>query len=583
MLQHVDNPTTPLRRVRDLNMGPCAFTRQQNLQNFEPLDYYDAPSYLKPPCKLRELPNELLAAIASHLRNKDLCNLALVSKQLRVVAQDTIIKPVRLPRNSIRKLLETLIDRPDLAQRIRHVDLGDFRYDKFGGSSEGPGDFDANTYQRYESLITKQFGSELWEEISRTTEGDTWNGRSYYLALLALMLPNMKQIDFEMRAIADPPQILALMPTQTQLAVQALQPPFCGTVMRLLAEKLERLTIADQSPKKGPHMHNLDLAQLTNLKRLSMPMATIVRKNSMISNLDKVLPLNLEYLELRQCNKFVFDLITSLSVPSFGPITLQKVGLFFKSSTSAAVLLAGDGTIERIGTLRKNLRELSNKGVRLTTFVQPYPWSRFWRDVYLKGNFQQEVDLTTILSPEEIYMACTKNVTFAFFAARDASGAHRKRTKFERRLIAKFWYMPIRLFTSPTFDAEKWSGIRMFNGTKGTGKHRNDKHVSSQAMPQKDAYGKPRKEKGTVNMSDCISIFKKDKGIHHIWPTSSTFDSVAWCKVKFFEEKNGEVEDRPVFIKAKPMVPESPRRRKSLSKIDDKTDEVIELARAWKI
>ena len=90
------------------------------------LDYYRAPTHLRAPPWMLRLPNELLAAIASFVRNRELCQLSLVNRRLRDVAQSSLMKPVRMPRHGIRKFVEMIVDRPDLVQQIIEVDLGDF-------------------------------------------------------------------------------------------------------------------------------------------------------------------------------------------------------------------------------------------------------------------------------------------------------------------------------------------------------------------------------------------------------------------------------------------------------------------------
>jgi hypothetical protein len=100
-------------------------------------------------CKMLELPAELLAVIASQLHStKDLLNLAVTCRRLCDVVQDVLLKPLKVPREGIGKLLEMLIDRPDLVQRVRHVDLGDF------SDVGGVGEFrNTNILDRYEDLV----------------------------------------------------------------------------------------------------------------------------------------------------------------------------------------------------------------------------------------------------------------------------------------------------------------------------------------------------------------------------------------------------------------------------------------------
>tara|TARA_R110002003_G_scaffold251_4_gene17802 strand:- start:14354 stop:15874 length:1521 start_codon:yes stop_codon:yes gene_type:complete len=81
---------------------------------------------------MEHLPAELLLHIAAHLggpkQNVDLCSLCLTSRQLRQAAQDVLFKA---PKPSYQRrdnecsstslLVRTMIERPDLAKKIRHI------------------------------------------------------------------------------------------------------------------------------------------------------------------------------------------------------------------------------------------------------------------------------------------------------------------------------------------------------------------------------------------------------------------------------------------------------------------------------
>jgi hypothetical protein len=235
---------------------------------------------------LERLPNELLAAIALQMEsNNELRTYSLVCKRLRDVAQDVLLKPLKLPRNAIRKLLEMLIDRPDLAKRIRHVDLADYAGDGYPEDVGPPEnkravDFDVTTCAKFETHVTKNFGVEVWQNIFPLREGDMWCAmRSFYLAILVLLTPNLHELTFEMRPLARPNAMLVLMRPATLLNHQTLGAPFHQTVMHLLSKKIWTLTIAENSPGKGPYMHNLQFTALSYLRQLSLPIDALISRN----------------------------------------------------------------------------------------------------------------------------------------------------------------------------------------------------------------------------------------------------------------------------------------------------------------
>lgn len=572
-------------------MAPCEAPKHAKTY-FEPLDYYEAPSHLKSPFRILDLPNELLAAIALQLeRNNDLRNLSLVCKRLRIVAQEALFNPVKLPENGIRNLLETLINRPDLAKRINHVDLGDYGSNGYSGRSHNeiptfPGRFSKKTFIKCKKHITKQLGAEAWNLIFLSMKmTDSWGfTRSFFLALLAIMAPNLRGVSFQMRPLASPPNHLAMMRANVLLHLQEFGTPFGDSVMQFLGEKIKVLTVADNALWKGPYMHNLAFTEFINLKRLSLPINALISKNATINNLSRVLPSSLEHLQVRDCSRFLSELLVNCcELNRRVPLTLD---LFFQGNPRSALLLTGDGDELRLNELAKHFAALSSQGWKITAYKNVSQSLR--GPIEFKAmSLQAELDAWKLLTPNEVSIASLQQFQFSRIVARDKECLPRRRSKFEVDLVTIYWGMPHELFTSHTFNPEAWSRVRMFNGKKIFKDKPNRTKVPSAptkfgkiAQFHKDQ--KPKIEKKPL----CPCVFKSVPPMK-IEVTGPGFDAARWLKEleKMEIEENINIfglpkEKRPVVKKQ--TVIETPRKRKVAS-AEKAVDEVVALASAWKL
>lgn len=527
------------------------------------------------PCRILELPNELLATVALHLdRSNDVRNLALVCKRLRDICQETLLNPVRLPRilpqHAIRKLLETLIDRPDLAKRVSHVNLGD--YSRRCGSTEAEGDietgfFPIKIWERYSSLFTEKYGQLLWEQIIQTRERDEWgHSRGFYLALLAAVTPNLQRLTFEMRPLAQPPQVIPVMPTNLLLSLQESGTPFSDPIMQVLGGRLHTITVRDNPLGKGPYMHNLSFRGLNKLTNLSLPIDALVSKNTNSADPSMVLPASLRRLQIQSCNKFVFEWLLRMSVSKDQLPALQDLDLFFKNDLRSALLLSGQGINGRLDILAMAIRALSISGLNVITHTRTNTKKE---DEYTIEDMHAELDAWSYLTLEDVQIAAFKKVPFSALLARDEAGAPRRREKFEGQLLRAFWGMPLGLFTSPTFQPPAWSGVRMFNGPRYTGIDPKSKLIAPKHRDQK----LKTEDKRPIN----TEVFKKKPLITDAARECITFDTVAWLEVDFFK-----VSTMKESVPAPQIVVESPRRRKTSSG-GDAIEDVVALARAWKL
>jgi hypothetical protein len=432
------------------------------------LDYYDAPR-LKTPTFLM-LPNELLAAICQQLKtNRDVRQFSLVTQRMRDVAQLALMRPVKLPHHGIRKFVQTMVDRPDLAKQVKEVDLGDFGCENH---SVQLGDFDQGTFMRCEQLVTKLVGSELWSKLvaaKAKDQNDPWGRHSsFYLAILTIIAPDLKTLSTEPRPLGNlSPRILVQLPTQSLWELQRPSPLFQGLLLECLQNKLEQLTIsATHSCFKGIHMRNISFAGFTQLKRVSLPMQTLVCQGTYITNLEAVLPPKLECLEIQECNRFVHDLISkvvgSLREDRFPG--LHRLKLYFQECLQSSLVIICYGNNNRIVGLPYLLTEMTFKyNCKVTAYTRSRPSSE-----HEASDLLPELQAQALLSPAEAWLAATKGQQFTTAVARNKRGAPRARTKLERKIVLKNHHVPNALLCSPTFDGAAWERVVFFKGLAGT-------------------------------------------------------------------------------------------------------------------
>jgi hypothetical protein len=554
---------------------------------------------------LLDLPVELLVAIALQVpqaRNADLCNLALVCRKLRYVAQEALVKPVNVsvnnPSFTISGLLNTLIHREDLAKRLHHVDLGDY------AAGDRPGETDS-VATNYQGLVTKKYGADFWTELVRMREGDPWGPRrSFFLALLLVVADNFCSLAFQMRPLASPSQFLVSLPHSMLLTLQEFDPPFNDTVMSLLGEKITTLSIADNAPSRTPYMHNLDLTALHSLKCLSLPIDALVRRNVISIHPSLVLPASIRRLQVRSCNRFLLELLQNLSKYEHYCPALKTLDLYFHGSLISAILVASHGEEARMRSFNTVLQGLALKEVEMTIHTTDSSQSPD-QDTYGLASCLSESTALSLLSLEEIAMAAASRVNFSVIVARDQTGAPRARSAFEVRLLTRCRGMPLALFTSPTFNAASWSGVRLFNGRKHTRADPAFKQAKPATTISKEEAHKGRAQKKIGIPIGALPCFSKETPVPAlglseskalgaaVWPPvinhiplptlllseSSTFEAAAWHECNFSEAFKVVQKNPRRQLGGRTQVP---IRRKMPAPAGEKVDEVVSLVAQWK-
>jgi hypothetical protein len=436
------------------------------------LDYYDAPRLKPPPRRptFLNLPNELLVAICQQLKtNRDVCQFSLVSQRLRDVAQLVLVKPVKLPHHGIRKFVQTMVDRPDLVTQVKEVDLGDFGCENHVARL---GDFDEVSLRKCEEVITELAGVEQWSKLvaaKATDQDDPW-GRysSFCLAILTIIAPNLEILSTEPRPLGNlPPDMLAHSPEQSLWELQLPSPLFQGPLLEILQNRIEQLTLStEHSCFKGIHMRNITFAGFTKLKRLTLLMKMLIYQGTDITNLEEVLPSNLECLEIQKCNIFVRDLISKLlgSLRQKRFLRLRRLKLHFHDCLRSSLVLMGYGNNDRTLWLSCLLDEMTSKHNCMVTAYAPSDPST----EYETSDLLSELQAQSLLSPAEAWIAATKGQQFTTTVARNDRGAPRARTILERKIVLKNYHVPSTLLSSPTFDGTAWEKVVFFRGLVGT-------------------------------------------------------------------------------------------------------------------
>ncbi|KAF2113993.1 hypothetical protein BDV96DRAFT_577392 [Lophiotrema nucula] len=445
--------------------NPPPRKKQEDLDALWYLQYYEAPPYLKAPPYVLGLPNELLALIASRIaNNSDLRNLSLVCKRLREVAQRSLLRPVRLPENGIQKLLEMLFERMDLANRITHVDLGDYK------AATPLSKWDEPLMKKCEILLAKVIGLERARALMEgSATSDAWGEhRTFYLAVLWALLPKLKSMTVEM------PSLTAVRETPTATHVVILSfmhgagpsPPFHNPLVRFLEQKLENLTISETSSWKGSSMRNITVANFELLRHLSLPIDTLVRRFGEVNDIEQVLPPSLEELSIRSCNKYTCEVLDALKSSRKTLVRLQRVGLYFKTCVRSSLLLVCLGNQEKPQALRNMLQTMKDQGICVRAFCRTSAGKTPEEDRYAAANLPQELEAWAYLSLSEVIMASNKGLRFSEIAARKEDNQLRTRSKAERVLFLRTYHILGAVFTSPSFKPELWLKTRFFFGPK---------------------------------------------------------------------------------------------------------------------
>ena len=464
---------------------------------------------------LLDLPCELLETIAFELcGSQAVVELGLVNHRMNAVVRQATARKLIVSRQ-IKAFLEMLGHHPELISQVSHVDLGDF------GCIHHKTCFCLGTASLNEKVM-KVIGREIttntntavrWSHIrkDRRSSGGIWRAhQAFFINVLASLCPNIKSFTIELpEAIAftsgRPPRPLNLAPHNLPSPNPELLPvaPFQGPALELMRQRLEVLTIAENTRWKGPATveilepqdlewrnmgtHTITLAGFSKLVRLDIPMDALGRPHSIMfldpnrpidairdSSADvgspisgrkfktweesrtKVIPLTIRYLHVRSCGKWTFAFLQRVNSVPVEHLKLKHIELFCNTGPEQLIALCNITDEDHFSYLEL-LKELACKGIKISFYTGP-------RESPI--DMLQELLALSTISSMEIWrfalsrMPCT--------ALNRKSSLKRRSSTISSRLFLRHVGCHFHLFNSPTFEATSWAQGAFFHGVRNT-------------------------------------------------------------------------------------------------------------------
>jgi hypothetical protein len=449
------------------------------------------------------LPCELLELVASNLiGGAFITNLALANKHLYGIVRKTMVRDLVVSKKHIKSCIDMLARNPDLINCVASVDLSDFGCGHMLDCHQdcrclGTPNFKPDVFALIGRTITSNSGSAItWTQIreAKYTRGTVWRKQqSFFLDVLLTLCPNIKSVTLELPAarrfdVGAPPRPMHLAPNTLPGLNPDLIPviPFQGPALQIIRQRLETLTITEDTRWKGPATleflgredlswrnmgkHTVTLADFPKLKRLDIPMevlghpktilfvdpiASAVAPGDSIMR-TKVLPLTLQYLHLRSCNKWTFTLLQKINEVPMDQLSLKCIQLFFKAGPRD-LLMRCDSTDEgRLNYLRV-LSDLRRKGTKV---------------IFYTGRKEEVLDMSkelaslSALSPFEAWHFSVSRMPFS--ALNPVASEKRRISETASRLFLRHAGNHLSLFNSSTLDLGLWAQGAFFHGIKNT-------------------------------------------------------------------------------------------------------------------
>jgi hypothetical protein len=455
----------------------------------------------KDPCLLG-LPCELLEIIASSLiGSKHIINLALANKHVYDIVRKTMVRDLVVSKKHIKSCIDMLARVPDLINCVTSVDLSDFGCGHTLLQQDcqclGTPNFKPEVLELIGRTITRNSGSAItWTHIreAKYTRGTVWRKQqAFFLDVLLTLCPNIKSVTLELPAarrfdVGVPPRPVHLAPNMLPGVNPELIPvvPFQGPALQVMRQRLEALTITEDTKWKGPATleflgrediswrnmgkHTVTLADFLKLKCLDIPMEVLGHPETILfvdpiasavapgdsTMRTKVLPLTLQHLHLRSCNKWTFTLLQKINEVPMDQWSLKCIELFFKAGPRD-LLMRCDSTDEgRLNYLRV-LSDLRRKGTMVIFYTGR------------KGeilDMSKELVSLSALSPFEAWRFSTSRMSFS--TLNPVASKKRRISETASRLFLRHAGNHPSLFNSSTLDLGLWTQSAFFHGIKNT-------------------------------------------------------------------------------------------------------------------
>jgi hypothetical protein len=449
------------------------------------------------------LPCELLELVASNLiGGAFITNLALTNKYLHGIVRKAMVRALVVSKKHIKSCIDMLARNPDLIHSVTSVNLSNFGCRHTldchqDCSCLGTSNVNSDVFALIGRTVTRNSVSAItWTHIreAKYTRGTVWRKQqAFFLDVLLTLCQNIKSVTLELPAarrfdVGAPPRPMHLAPNTLPGLNPELTPvvPFQGPALQIMRQRLETLTITEDTRWKGPATleflgredlswrnmgkHTVTLASFSKLKRLDIPMEilghpeTILFVDPIASALapgdstmrTKVLPLTLQYLHLRSCNKWTFTLLQKINEVSMDQLRLKRIELFFKAGPRD-LLMRCDSTDEgRLNYLRV-LSDLRRKGTKV---------------VFYTGRKQEVLEMSrelvslSALSPFEAWRFSVSRMPFS--ALNPVASEKRRISETASRLFLRHAENHLSLFNSSNLDLGLWTQGAFFHGIKNT-------------------------------------------------------------------------------------------------------------------
>ncbi|KAJ4356556.1 uncharacterized protein N0V89_004590 [Didymosphaeria variabile] len=372
---------------------------------------------------LLKLPNELLLSVTQRLcDNSDLCQLSLVCRRLKDVAQETLLKEVVLPAYSTRELVRTLCDRPDLCGKINSVDLDDYACS--GRPKHGFRPTEWSYFRKCREII----GKEVFNKVVDRKDGVQLpcpKEHPFFLDVLIAACPNIKELIIRLPGIEqDPVQIILGIENGSALN------PFFGVSRDLLEKRLRTLTIRESRGYMLLKTPNVTLSGYSHLTFLSIPTDALIFMSRIPTAVAQALPTSLHHLQIKPCNRFIVLWFPELAAAYFNGLLpkLCQIDLHFQDCLKDSLLLIDQGR-GRLRPLRDVIGMLKHDyGASLRGYNGSGEFT---------GYLLEELEAWSLLSNTELWYPSGTDTEFSSMVARTAEGAPRSRSKEEIRTYIK--------------------------------------------------------------------------------------------------------------------------------------------------
>jgi hypothetical protein len=231
--------------------------------------------------------------------------------------------------------------------------------------------------------------------------------------------------------------------------------------------------------------HIITLANFSRLKRLDIPMDLLghpndivfsntcslnVAKHDVAAIMDgaitadktlaklrsKVLPLTLQYLHLRSCNKWTFALLQKINEVPVEDLRLKHVELSFEPSPKNLLIQCDATDLGRLDYSRL-LTDLHRKGTKITFYTGSQE---------VQVDMRKELEALSCLTPTEVWRCSTTHAPFSVWHPEASKKRHLLKMGF--RYFLRHADHHSQLLNSPTFNLESWMQSAFFHGIRNS-------------------------------------------------------------------------------------------------------------------